>query len=151
MPRKLSGQDEHTAFKSEATTPAKLAETLVAFANAGGGNLLVGVDPRSGQPQGLADADLALDRALKAALAADPPLIIPLPHVAELDGAQVLVVTVPPGLPHVYSYKGKYLVRDGAANRPLNPRQLRRLMMERGAVSFEAVLAFYLLLGKDRK
>jgi ATP-dependent DNA helicase RecG len=140
VPRSLSGQDEQTAFKSEATTPAKLAETLVAFANAGGGTLLVGVEPRSGQPQGLADPDLTLDRALKAALAVDPPLIIPLPHVAELDGAEVLVVTVPPGLPHVYSYKGKYLVRDGAANRPLNPRQLRRLMMERGAVSFEALV-----------
>jgi ATP-dependent DNA helicase RecG len=47
---------------------------------------------------------------------------------------------VPPGLPNVYSYRGKYLVRDGTRNRPLDPRQLRRLMMERGAVSFEALV-----------
>ena len=58
----------------------------------------------------------------------------------ELEGQAALLVTVPPGLPHVYSYKGKYLVRDGTRNRPIEPRQLRRLMMERGAVSFEALV-----------
>jgi ATP-dependent DNA helicase RecG len=125
-------------FCRETATSAKLAETLVAFANSEGGTLLVGVDARSGVPQGLADPDAALDRALEAALATDPPLIIPLPCIEAMDGKPVLVVVVPPGLPHVYSYKGKYLVRDGANNRPLTPRQLRRLMMERGAASFEA-------------
>jgi ATP-dependent DNA helicase RecG len=133
----LGGQP---AFVSEATTPAKLAETLVALANGAGGTLLVGVEPRSGKPRGVRDPEAALDRALKAALATDPPLIIPLPQVVEVEGQAVLAVTIPPGLPHVYSYKGKYLVREGARNRPLDPRQLRRLMMERGAVSFEALV-----------
>jgi ATP-dependent DNA helicase RecG len=113
---------------------------MVAFANASGGTLYIGVDPRSGEPQGLADPDASLDRALKAALSTDPPLIIPVPEFTEANEKKVLVVTVPPGLPHVYSYKGKYLVRDGTRNRPLNPRQLRILMMERGAVSFEALV-----------
>jgi ATP-dependent DNA helicase RecG len=63
-----------------------------------------------------------------------------MPKIEEVEGKPVLVITVPPGLPHVYSYKGKYLVRDGARNHPLDPRQLRRLMMERGAVSFEALV-----------
>jgi ATP-dependent DNA helicase RecG len=136
-------REDQVVFQSEATTSAKLAETLVAFANAGGATLLIGADPRSSPRsagQGLVDPDKALDLALKAALSTDPPLIIPLPRLAEVDGAQVLVVTVPPGLPHVYSYKGKYLVRDGSRSRPLDPRQLRRLMMERGAVSFEALV-----------
>jgi ATP-dependent DNA helicase RecG len=135
-----AGRGLGTEFRAEATTPAKLAETLVAFANADGGTLLVGIDPRSAKPQGLSDPDAALDRALKAALASEPPLIIPLPEIAEVEGKPVLVVTVPPGLPHVYSYKGKYLIRDGTRNRPLAPRKLRRLMMERGAVSLEALV-----------
>jgi ATP-dependent DNA helicase RecG len=135
-----AGRGPESEFRAETTTPAKLAETLVAFANASGGTLFVGVEPRSGRPQGLADPEAATDRALEAALATDPPLIIPLPQVTELEGKAVLVVTVPAGLPHVYSFRGKYLVRDGRANRPLDPRQLRRLMMARGAVSFEAVV-----------
>ncbi len=128
------------ASKPETEPAARLAETLVAFANASGGTLLVGVDPGTGLPQGLSDPDAAIDRALQAALAADPPLIIPLPQLAEIEGKSVLVITVPPGLPHVYSYRGKYLVRDGTRNRPLDPRHLRRLMMERGAVSFESLV-----------
>lgn len=135
-----TGQGEQLAYSHENAAPARLAETLVAFANAGGGTLLLGVDPRSGRPLGLSDADGALDRALEAALTTDPPLIIPMPRAAEIDGQPVLVVSVPPGLPHVYSFRGKYLVRDGKRNHPLDPRQLRRLMMERGAVSFEALV-----------
>jgi ATP-dependent DNA helicase RecG len=139
-PLKVADQSEPVAFKAEATAPARLAETLVALANADGGTLVVGVDPRSSRPHGLSDPGAALDRALRAALSTDPPLIIPLPQITELDGEEVLAITVPPGLPHVYSYKGKYLVRAGARNRSLNPRQLRRLMMERGAVSFESLV-----------
>lgn len=140
FPPNVSEQNQHTAFARETTQPAKLAETLVAFANAGGGALYIGIHPRSGQAEGLEKPDLALDRALEGALAADPPLIIPLPEVVDIQGQPVLAVTVPPGLPHVYSFRGKYLVRDGTKNRPLNPRQLRQLMMERGAVSFEALV-----------
>jgi ATP-dependent DNA helicase RecG len=62
-----------------------------------------------------------------------------MPELTEVEGHTVLAVTVPPGLPNVYSYRGKYLVRDGTQNRPLEPRQLRRLMMERGTASFEAL------------
>jgi ATP-dependent DNA helicase RecG len=127
-------------FHVESTPPAKLAETLVALANAGGGTLLLGVDPRSEQQQGLTDPDVTRDRAVVAALSVDPPLIMPLPRPDVVDGKPVLVVVVPPGLPHVYSYRGKYLVREGTHNRPLEPRRLRRLMMERGAVSFEALV-----------
>jgi ATP-dependent DNA helicase RecG len=136
----LVSEGSHSVYKSEATTPASLAETLVAFANAEGGTVLVGIDPRSGEPQGLQDPEAALDRALQAALAIDPPLIIPVPQVVEVDGHALLMVSVPSGLSHVYSYRGKYLVRDGRHNRPLSPRQLRRLMMERGAVSFEGLV-----------
>jgi ATP-dependent DNA helicase RecG len=137
---KDSERDARVGFGSEAITVARLAEMLVAFANSEGGILFLGVDVRSGELQGLTDPDGAVDRALGAALATDPPLIIPVPRVEQMEGVPVLAVSVPPGLPHVYSYKGKYLVRDGASNRPLSPRHLRRLMMERGASSFESLV-----------
>lgn len=136
----MSEQSNQVAYKCETATLGNLAETLVALANGAGGTLFLGVDPRSGSPGGIADPAAALDRALKAALSADPPLIIPLPQFSEREGQQVLRVVVPPGLPHVYSYKGKYLIRDGTRNRALKPRQLRLLMMERGNGSFELLV-----------
>jgi ATP-dependent DNA helicase RecG len=135
LPSKRSATVE---LRLESASAPRLAEALVAFANAGGGTLLVGVNPRTGRPQGLGDPERALDRALEAALSADPPLILPLPRLVDIGDRTVLVVSVPPGLPHVYSFKGRYLVRDGTRNRALGPRQLRRLMMERGATRFES-------------
>ncbi|MGD8905230.1 MAG: ATP-binding protein, partial [Anaerolineae bacterium] len=136
----LSRQGQHVAFARETTTVARIADTLVAFANAGGGTLFIGVEPRSGKPSGLEDPEDAVDRVLKAALATDPPLIIPMPQLTEREGYRVLTIAVPPGLPNVYSFRGKYLIRHDVRNCPLTPRQLRRLMMERGAVSFEALV-----------
>jgi ATP-dependent DNA helicase RecG len=135
LPTKRSAGVE---LRPENASLMRLAETLVAFANAGGGTLLVGVDSRTGRPQGLSDPERTLDRALEAALSADPPLILPMPQIVETGERAVLVVSVPRGLPHVYSYKGRYLVRDGTRNRALGPRQLHRLMMERGATHFES-------------
>lgn len=134
------GQGDRIVFRLEATTSAKLAETMVAFANSRGGTIYVGADPRSGRALGLADSKAAVDRAVNASLSTDPPLIIPLPRVRVLDGNEVLIVEVPAGLPHVYATGGKYLSRDGAGNRPIGPDQLRRLLMERGAVSFGALM-----------
>jgi ATP-dependent DNA helicase RecG len=140
LPLGRKAKSKQIAFRPESTTQAKLAETLVALANATGGLVLIGVDPYTGEPQGLEAPDTALDLSLKAALATEPPLIVPMPQFDELEGKQILQIRVPPGLPHVYSYRGKYLIRDGNHNRPLSPRQLRILMMERGTASFELLV-----------
>ena len=125
------GNAGQVALDGDTATPSKLAEALMALANSDGGALIIGLG-------GQADDENLTDQALQAALSIDPPLIIPLPEVASREGRRVLSITVPPGLPHVYSFKGKYLIRDGTRNRPLSPTQLRRLMMERGATGFEA-------------
>jgi ATP-dependent DNA helicase RecG len=115
-----------------------LAATLVAMANSDGGTVLIGLTPRIGRPQGLSDPDDAIDVALAAALAATPPLIIPLPEESQLDGRALVTVTIPPGLPNVYHLEGTYLCREDTRNHALSPRALRRLKMERGELSWEA-------------
>jgi ATP-dependent DNA helicase RecG len=143
-------------FETERTSARKLAESLAALANASGGTVLVGVGPKtsasaapltvepSARLLGVKNTKAARDKVLEAACLTDPPLIIPLPEVVTLDDAEdlkdVLVVTVPPGLPHVYSLRGKYLSRVGAQNKPLASKDLRRLIIERGEVSFEALV-----------
>src|SRR5690606_4176436 len=89
-------------------------------------------------PLGVRDADSVVDRILQAALSLDPPLIIPVPRVLVFNGQSIVVAQVPQGMPHVYSTDGRYLARAGAENVPLKPRELRRLIFERGELSFEA-------------
>jgi ATP-dependent DNA helicase RecG len=103
-----------------------LAENLVALANSEGGTLLLEL--------GNATLDDAADRIREASLLADPLLILPFPALTD---AQIAAVTIPDGLSHVYALDGRYLIRDGLENRPLSPRELRRLLVERGELSYE--------------
>lgn len=132
------GPGSRLAFLPETASPRRLGETLVAMANAHGGALLLGTSP-SGRSQGLEAAKEAQERAVAAALIADPPLILPLPELIELDGATVCVVHVPPGLPHAYSLKGQYFTRDGDDNRVLSTTELRSLLMARSEAGFESL------------
>ncbi len=134
------GTGQEIDFRTERASARTLAGSLVALANASGGVVLVGVGPKSARVLGLKDAEAARDKALEAAFLTDPPLIIPLPEVVTVDDKDVLVITVPPGLPHVYSLRGKYLIRVGAQNKPLAPKRLRRLIIERGEISFESLV-----------
>lgn len=116
----------------------RLAIVLAAMANASGGAVLLGISPRSGQIQGVRDVNEALDLVFQAALLCDPPLVLPMPWVIRVDQLPVISVTVPAGLPNVYSLEGRFLGREGAQSNPLSARRLRQLLLERGVVQFEA-------------
>ena len=121
---------------------SNLAETLVGMANCQGGTVLLGIAPNSDEIVGLANPQTARDRVFQAALLAEPTLVLPLPRLYQLgDGegtCDVLWVTVPSGLPHVYLLDGRYLGREGSQTNPLSARRLRQLLVERGVVQFEA-------------
>jgi ATP-dependent DNA helicase RecG len=111
------------------TPVTDLAETLVAMANSRGGTLHLEL--------GDATIEDAIDLVREASLQADPTLILPEPRLRD----QIIEIIVPPHLPHVFSLNGRYLARDGRNNRSLVGRELRRLLIERGDVSYEEELA----------
>ncbi len=135
------GQGETIAFDVESVALNRLAETLAAFANANGGLVLLGIDLQSGTVRGVKNTDAAIDKALAAGLRCEPPLVLPRPESATLDGKEILLVQVPTGLPHAYGLRGKFLARAGKKNTALGPRQLRQLLRERGEANFEALPA----------
>ena len=135
------GQSETLALEVESVSLHHLAETLTAFANTNGGIVLFGVEPKGGTVRGIRDADSAIEKALAAGLRCEPPLILPRPESATLDGKEILVIQVAPGLPHAYGLRGKYLARAGKKNVALGPRQLRQLLRERGETNFAALPA----------
>lgn len=130
------GQDRELAFAGAQSTDATLIETLSALANARGGTMLLGIT-RAGAVRGVRDPDGLSERVLWAALSLTPPLVLPLPERVAVRERTLLAVHVPPGLPHVYATDGRYLVRDGTQNRPLQANEIHQLMMRRGAVPFE--------------
>lgn len=123
-----------------------IALLLISFANANGGRVVIGVD---GAPDtssdtssdarltGVPHAAETIDCVLQVALTIEPALIMPLPHLCVVDGKTLVVIDIPDGLPHVYAYDGRYVVRRGIHVAPLHPPDLRQLMFERGEVSFE--------------
>lgn len=138
------GQELH--WYPEDVQLSRLSATLVGMANNLGGTVLIGIAPRSGEVIGLRDVEASLDRVFQAALLADPALVLPIPRrIPVRNPGQpapgcVLLVTVPRGLPHVYSLDGRFLGREGTQTNPLSARQLRTLLVERGVVQFESRL-----------
>ena len=120
-------------------TPAKkLAGHMAALANAKGGH--VALKPQDGlsREEGRKQLEAAREKALDAAFLCDPPLILPLPQIATASETSLLLIQIPAGLPKVYAVGGKFFTRSGDRTRPMTPRQVRQLMLERGDVSFES-------------
>ena len=134
-----AGVSDTVAFVPGRTSIRNLAETLAALANAGGGVVILGVTAK-GTIQTDVDAPRLREAVAAAGLAADPPLVLPSAQVMTTDRGPVVVVQVPPGLPHIYSLQGTYLTRTAGQNRPLTTPELRRLLLERGDAGFEAQL-----------
>jgi ATP-dependent DNA helicase RecG len=100
--------------------------------------VILGISPRSGEIIGVRQTAEVIDRVLQAALLADPPLVLPIPEGIRMGEFQVICVSVPAGLPYVYSLDGRYLGRDGRQINPLPARRLRELLMERGVLQFDS-------------
>lgn len=135
-------RSERLDLQPASVSAQRLAASMCAMANGAGGSIIIGVsDGRKRKIGGLRDPEAVQDKAVEAALLCDPPLIVPLPRVVEVDEGQVLAVDIPRGLPHAYSLDGRYLVRHAGSNEALTGASLRRLLFERGERSFEALPA----------
>lgn len=132
------GQSDHVAFLTATAKHPLIAETLAAMANANGGIVLLGVSAK-GTPQKNSDPITMRESVVEAGLLTDPPLILPTPQVAESTKGEVVIVQVPPGLPHLYSLQGRFVTRTGGQNRSLTTPELRRLLLERGDAGFESI------------
>jgi ATP-dependent DNA helicase RecG len=128
-------------------TVTQLAVTMAGMANANGGTVIIGIATASGEIVGIRSSEDMRDRIFQAALKTDPVLILPMPQIQEVDGTKLLQVSVPQGLPHVFSVDGRYWVRRDVHTELLSPRRLRQLLLERGVIQFESRLPSEAVLG----
>ncbi|MBZ9887311.1 ATP-binding protein [Mesorhizobium sp. BR1-1-3] len=119
------------------------AEDLVAFANAGGGAILAGVDERTGDGGaqvgivvGCDVGDGTILQIANKALGCIPPVAINV-SIESDDGTSFLRIDVPSSAtkPH-YTPKGIYCTRDGRRIRALHPTELLKIFLESEARAF---------------
>jgi ATP-dependent DNA helicase RecG len=117
---------------------SELAIVMAAMANLNGGTIYLGISPESGRIQGINDLQAVQDLIFRACLSTDPTLVLPVPRTIKLVDANLLQITIPEGLPHVYSLEGRYFWREEKHSNPIPARNLRRLLVERGMIKFES-------------
>ena len=104
---------------------------LCAFANAGGGTVLLGVTD-AGKVVGVAAHNRSKARVLSTARSADPPIEV------EVESAgEVLRVVVPPQKRKPYSFSGRFFMRDGASSRQLSSAEVEDLFYAGGRLQFD--------------
>ncbi len=127
-----NGEDSYTQFKVNITNSNKLAEELVAFSNARGGLLIIGVDDNS-VIIGVETADIKRLNQLIGNVINDniTPPIYPLVTIENIEEKKILVIEIEEGVSKPYSTnKGIYLTKAGSDKRKISPDELRRLFAQ---------------------
>ena len=129
---------EHTRqqFKRTFNHPDALAAELAAFANSGGGTLLIGVDD-DGSISGLDAAEVRrLNQMLGNASSQHlRPPVHPVTENVKTQAGLVMVVTVPNGLAKPYlDNQGRIWVKQGADKRHITAREELQRMFQRGGL-----------------
>jgi ATP-dependent DNA helicase RecG len=139
--RERARQDEFRASSSQlvALLPEGdidlLAETLVAFANADGGTVYIGVDPE-GRPTGEVYPEDIESVVRQAELMCRPPILAEWEQL-EAAGRFVFVGRVHRS-PDLHTLDdGRVLVRTGTENRPLSGTQVQQVVSSRSAGDYE--------------
>ena len=132
----VRGEDSRQQFKRDASNADALAAELAAFANSGGGTLLLGVND-DGSVAGLdAVAVRRLNQLLgNAASQHVRPLVHPITENVPTANGIVMVVTVADGLSKPYlDAQGRLWVKQGADKRHVTSREEMQRMFQRSGL-----------------
>jgi ATP-dependent DNA helicase RecG len=138
------GEDSHTQFKQaqDIRNATSLAAEMVAFANAEGGRILIGVDDL-GSIVGITQDDIRRLNNLVSNVASENvrPPINPITENVSTEKGLVMVVTIREGLSKPYAdNQGVFWMKSGANKRPVTSREeIQRMMQRAGLVHADEV------------
>jgi ATP-dependent DNA helicase RecG len=138
------GEDSHTQFKQaqDIRNATSLAAEMVAFANAEGGHILIGVDDL-GSIVGITQDDIRRLNNLVSNVASENvrPPINPITENVSTEKGLVMVVTIREGLSKPYAdNQGIFWMKSGANKRPVTSREeIQRMMQRAGLVHADEV------------
>lgn len=139
----FGAEGQRVEFKLEAGAGA--VKAVIAFANADGGTLYIGVDD-SGVPVGVADPDAEMTRLASALRDSVRPDVLMMASMEAVDagGRAVIAVHVGRGVHRPYYLAGKgprpegVYVRSGAASVPASGTAILRMLRESASEPYEA-------------
>jgi ATP-dependent DNA helicase RecG len=135
--RIAAGEDSFTEFKREIESPDAFASELIAFANTGGGQILVGVD-NAGTIFGVDDPQRTEERIINIGRNNCVPPLDLLIEKVDVNGVKVIVVHVPQRLGRPYENKrGQCFIRVGSTKRLASADERARLPEAAGLFHFE--------------
>ncbi|HEC34249.1 MAG TPA: hypothetical protein ENI37_05980, partial [Chloroflexi bacterium] len=114
----------------------RLAETMVAFANADGGTIVLGVDD-SGRATGQVYPD-EVEEAIQAAARQCRPVVHTEWHQEEIAGGFAFFIRVPRSTELHSLADGRVLTRTRSENRPLSGEEIRQLAVTKSTGEYEA-------------
>lgn len=140
--RILKGENLHTEFKERLPDNESLAKSIVCFANADGGQLIIGVPDSlrndSGDTAGIDDPDEAARKIDDVAFnRCEPPISI-LSETVNADDGIILVINIPKGDQRPYRTKsGLYYIRSGNRCRQASWQEVRRLYQTSESIYYD--------------
>ncbi len=142
LPLLARGEDSHHQFKRDETNADSIAAELAAFANSGGGLLLLGADD-NGKVTGLDAANVRrLNQLISNAASQNvrPPVHPTTENIQTAQGI-VIAVTVPNGLSKPYlDSQGRIWVKSGSDKRHVTAREeIQRLFQRSGLIYADVI------------
>jgi len=123
------GEGYTAEFKRAGTSG--LGREICAFANGGGGTIVIGVED-DGTTVGVAGHNKLKSEVQDIARSAEPPIAVEIESIDEM-----LVVTVPAQHGKPYSFGGKFFLREGASSVRMERRQIREFFFSEGLIHFD--------------
>ncbi len=134
----LRDQKSLRAVTGKTADWAELAKDCVAFANATGGQLLLGIEDGEGQPPAGQRIPADLPDTLRRKLAERTVNVTVLPDVvAAANGGEFIALRVPRSLAVASTTDGRYYLRVSDQSRPVTGDEVLRLASERAALPWE--------------
>jgi len=126
-----SGESEVVEFKKATSQLSRVGETLCAFLNGNGGQVLIGISS-DGKLVGQHVTDSTLREMATMLARLDPPNMVDLKHIAYKDAKEILVLTASPLVAYrPFTFEGRAYVRVGSTTSLMPPQTYQRFLLEK--------------------
>ncbi len=132
------GEGHYIEFKREDENNKDFAKTIVSFANADGGKILIGVGD-NGEIIGVSDVDKLMRRIDDISLNLCSPPITVLQESVIVDNRQIVIVYVPKGIQRPYETGGITYIRSSNRIRSASREEKLRLFQASEAIFYDEV------------